>query len=145
MELLSTAAQQRAVRRVLHQGMLEQIVCVWRTALAEQQTSPNKTTERGLEFWLWLAQNCSQQGVRELAPDGSTDLRQLLGGTEPVKSRHQRGMQACRHCEGGGRDCRCGMFRSVFASRLKHRLGHLFHKKRNAIGTLNDILSKAFR
>ena len=39
---------------------------LWRDTLAEQQTSLSKTVECVLEFRLWHAQHCSQQGEREL-------------------------------------------------------------------------------
>jgi hypothetical protein len=39
-------AQQRAIGRVLHQGMLEQVACLRQHALSEQQSSLNETVER---------------------------------------------------------------------------------------------------
>jgi len=39
-------AQPRAIGRVLHQGMLEQVACLRRHALSEQQSSLNETVER---------------------------------------------------------------------------------------------------
>ena len=42
MKRTSRLAQQRAISRVLHQRMLEQIACMRRHALPEQQTSRNE-------------------------------------------------------------------------------------------------------
>ena len=98
----SRLAQQRAVGRVLHQGVLEQIGRVRRHALPEQQTGRNETVERRLKFRLRLAHHRSQQSMRELTPDGCPDLRHLLGRAEPVEPRHQRGVQACGNCQRDG-------------------------------------------
>ena len=75
----SRLAQQRAVGRVLHQRMLEQVGRMRRHALPEQQTSCNETVERRFQLRLRLAHHRSQQGMRELAPDRRPDLRHLLG------------------------------------------------------------------
>ena len=133
-------AQQRAIGRVLHQRMLEQIGRVRRRALAEQQTGRNKTVERSFEFRLRLAHYRGQQGMRELPADHGADLRYLLRRAEPVKPRHQRGVQACRHLKGRERNCRGGALGSALALRFKHRFGHLLHEKRNAVGSLDDVL-----
>ena len=85
----SRLAQQRAIGRVLHQRMLEQIARVRRHALPEQQTSRNETVERRIEFRLRLVHHRSQQGMRKLTPDRRSDLRHLLGRAEPVEPRHQ--------------------------------------------------------
>ena len=42
----SRLAQQRAVGRVLNEGVLEQIGCVWWHALPEQQTCHSETVQR---------------------------------------------------------------------------------------------------
>jgi hypothetical protein len=42
----SRLAQQRAICRVLHQGMFEQVPRIRRQTLSEQQTSLNETVER---------------------------------------------------------------------------------------------------
>jgi hypothetical protein len=44
-ECPSRLAQQGAIGRVLHQGMLEQLGRVWRHTLAEEQTGPDQTVE----------------------------------------------------------------------------------------------------
>src|SRR5262249_56875111 len=96
MKPASRFAQQRAIGRILHQGMFEQICRMGRDALPEQQASLNETVESRVEFPLRLAHHRSQQFMRELSPYGSSDLAYLLGRrADPVEPRHERSMQAC--------------------------------------------------
>ena len=108
----SRLAQQRAIGRVLHQGMLEQISRVRRHALPEQQTGRNETVERRSQLRLRLAHHRSQQGMGKLPPDRRADLRYLLGGAEPVEPRHQRGVQACGNRQGRRRNSGGGLARA---------------------------------
>src|SRR5271156_6169223 len=82
-------AQQCAIGGVLDQRMFEQIARMRRRALAEQQTSGNETVKRRFQLWLWFPRYRSQEGMRKLPSDRGTDLRQFLGGPEPVEPRHQ--------------------------------------------------------
>ena len=81
----------------------------------------------------------------ELPPDRRPDLRHLLGRAEPVEPRHQRGVQACRDRQGRGRNRRSRAPRRALALRLQHRLRHLLHEQRNAVGALDDVLPDARR
>jgi hypothetical protein len=87
----------------------------------------------------------SQQGVRKLASDRRPDLRQLLGGAEPVEPRHQRCVQGCgdRQCrgrhQGGGPSC------FILAFCLQHRLRHLFHEQGDSVRALDDVLPDVCR
>jgi hypothetical protein len=80
--------------------------------------------------------------VRKLAPERRSDLRYFLGRTaKPVESRHQRGMQGRwdrdrRRWNGSSRP-----IGRAWALRFHHCLGHFLHKKRNAIGALDDVLT----
>jgi hypothetical protein len=56
-------AQQRAIGRVLHQSMLEQISRMWRDALPEQQAGLNKPVQRRFQFRFRFAHHGRQQGV----------------------------------------------------------------------------------
>ena len=102
----SRLAQQRAIGRVLHQGMLEQVGRMRRHTLPEQQTSRNETVQRRSEFRPGFAYHRSQEGMRELPPDRRADLRHLLGRAEPIEPRHQRSVQTCRDRQCRRRDCR---------------------------------------
>ncbi len=68
--------------------MLEQVACVRRHALPEQQTGRNETVERRIEFRLRLVGRRSQHGMRKFTPNRRSDLRYLLGRAEPVEPRH---------------------------------------------------------
>ena len=135
----SRLAQQRAIGRVLHQRMLEQVGRVRRHALAEQQARLNETVERRAQLRLGLPRHRRQQRMRELSPDRRPDLRHLLGRAEPVEPRHQRGVQACRDRQGRRRNRRSHAPRRALALRLQHRLGHLLHEQRDAVGALDDL------
>jgi len=73
----------------------------------------------------------------KFAPDDRSDLRNFLGGAEPIEAGHQGSLQARRHGEGlrraGGRP------RTIFALCLQYRLGHLFNKQGHAVGTFYDV------
>ena len=84
----SRLAQQRAIGRILHQRVLEQIRRVRWRALPKQQACLDKAVERRLEFGLRLAGHSSQQNMREFASNSCSNLRHFLGGAEPVKPRH---------------------------------------------------------
>ena len=77
MKRTSRLAQQRAIRRILHQGMFEQIRRMGRDALPEQQAGLDEMVESRVEFCLRLAYHRSQQFMRKLSPYGSSDLRLL--------------------------------------------------------------------
>ena len=89
---------------------------------------------------LRLARHRSQQRMGKLPPDRRADLRHLLGRAEPVEPRHQRGVQACGDRQRRGGNRRDGPPRFALALRLQHRLGHLLHEQRNAVGALDDVL-----
>ncbi len=135
----SRLAQQRAIGRVLHQGMLEQVARLRRHALPEQQACLNETVERRPQLRLGLARHRRQQRMRELPPDRRPDLRHLLGRAEPVEPRHQRGVQACRDRQGRRRNRRNRAPGRALALRLQHRLRHLLDEQRNAVGALDDL------
>src|SRR5215471_9600746 len=73
----SRLAQQRAVSRVLHHGVFEQL------------TRGDQTMQRRIEFHFWLANYRSKHRMRELPSDGRPNLRDLFRWAEPVKARHQ--------------------------------------------------------
>src|SRR5579864_8731184 len=83
--------------------------------------------------------------MRELSPDNRSHLRDLLSWTQPIKPRHQRGMQACG--DGGRRrwNSSSRSLRSFLATRFQHRLGHFFDEQRNAVSAFDDVLPNARR
>ena len=140
MKRASALAQQRAIGRVLHQGVLEPVGRVRRRAPPEQQARLNETVERRSQLRLRLSRHRSQQGVGELPADRRPDLRNLFGRAEPVEPRHQRRMQGRRDRQRRRRDRRSGYGRCAVALRLQHRLGHLLHEQRDAVAALDDVL-----
>src|SRR5215468_3440339 len=81
----SRLAQQRAIRCVLHERMLEQVGRMRRHALPEKQAGGNETVERRSQLLLRLAYDRSQQGIRELAPIAAPICATSLAG--PRRSR----------------------------------------------------------
>src|SRR6476620_11622888 len=79
--------------------------------------------------------------MRKFPPNHRSYLRNLLSRPEPIKSRHQRSVQASGNCDGGRRNGTHGAFGRTFSKRLQHRLGHFLDEQRNAIGTLDNVLS----
>src|SRR5262249_53560882 len=86
MERASRLTEQRAIGRILHQGMLEQISRMRWHALPGEQARFDETAER--QFPLRLTRNCSQQGMGELPPNRRPDLCHFLAGAEPVEPGH---------------------------------------------------------
>jgi hypothetical protein len=78
--------------------------------------------------------------VGELPANGRPDLCHLLGGTEAVKPRHERRLQACWHSQNrrwkrsGSAAC------SPFILCFQNRFRHFLHEQRNAVGAFDDIL-----
>jgi hypothetical protein len=55
----------------------------------QQQTGRNEMVQRRSQLALRFEYHRSQQGMPELAPNGRSDLCNLLGGAEPVEPRRQ--------------------------------------------------------
>ena len=75
----------------------------------------------------------------EIAPNGRSDLRDLLGGAKPVKPRHQRGVQACRDGQSRGRNGGGCPSHFVVAFSFQDRFSHFLNKQRNSICSFDDI------
>src|SRR5262249_41657675 len=100
MKRASGLTQKSAVGRVLTQRMFEKIGCVRRLTLPEEQTRSHEMVERRPKFRLRLANDSLQERMRELAPHCRSDLCDFLRWSKPVKSRHQRRVEACRDANG---------------------------------------------
>ena len=74
-QLLARAAQQAAVRRVLHQRVLEGVDRVGRLAPLEDQLGGDKPAERGLQLVLGKEGYRTQQWIWKLASNRGTNLR----------------------------------------------------------------------
>src|SRR5262245_16672994 len=138
-------AQQRAVSRIPYQCMLKKVGRVRRATLSEHQTSLNASANRRLQLRLRLARDRGQQRVRRLASNRRPDLRQPLGGAEPVEPRHQRCVQGCGYRQGRGSNEGSGPPCFILAFRLHHRLRHLFYKQGDSVRALDDVLPDVCR
>ena len=78
--------------------------------------------------------------MRELSAYRRPDLRHFLGGAEPIKPRHERGVQACGHGQRRGGHGGGGLARLAFAFRLQDCPGHFFNKEGNAVRALGNVL-----
>jgi hypothetical protein len=140
MQLLPLTAQQRAVRCVLHQRMLEGVD---RAAL-EDQPRNDETLQPTLHLCLTPLRNGSEEVIRELPPDGCADLCNLpRGGAEPAEPGHQRRVQA-----GGDRQScqwkrRGGPLHVGLALRLQHRFRHFLHEQWDTVSALKNVLANA--
>jgi hypothetical protein len=81
-QLLAGAAQQAAMRRVLHQRVLEAIDRVGRHATLEDQLGRDEPVESGLQLVFGKAGNGVQQRVGKLASDRRADLRHMEADRE---------------------------------------------------------------
>jgi hypothetical protein len=72
-------------------------------------------------------------------------LRHFFGGAEPIKPRHQRGVQACGDCESRGWNRGGGSPRFALTLRLKHRPRHFLNEQRDAISTRDYFLPSVLR
>jgi hypothetical protein len=91
-QLLPGTAQQAAMRRVLHQRVLETVHRIGRRAALKDQLRGYEPLKSRLQLVLRVAGDGMQQRVRELASDCGTDLRQSPDRLQAVEPRHQRVM-----------------------------------------------------
>jgi hypothetical protein len=77
--------------------------------------------------------------MRELPTDRCPNLRRLLGRAEPVEPGHQRRVQAFWNRQGRRRNRRNRAPSRALTLSLHHRLRHLLHEQRNAVGAFDDL------
>ena len=138
-------AEQRAIGRVLDQRVLEQIGGQRRISAAGQQPRLNETVKRRRQRRLVEASHPRQERMGKLAPDRRSDLRHVLGRSQPVEPRHQRSMEA-----GGNEKRRRGGRRGLgsrraLVLRLQHCPRHLLDEQRYSIGALDNMAADLFR
>src|SRR5262249_27718722 len=78
----SGLAQQRAIGGVLYKRMLEQVGCLRRNTLSEEQTSGGETIQRRSKLLFRFANHRSKERMGESPPDRCSNLCHLLGGAE---------------------------------------------------------------
>ena len=140
-KLLTFASQETAIRRILHEGVLEYVGGIRRLAAAIDEIGSCQLRERGIERARRHRRERGKQPIGEFATDSGPDLRNLLDRREPVQTRHQRIMEGDRNRRNGDR----ALKNVSLANILKHagfedRLGHFLDKQRNPVGLADDDL-----
>src|SRR5262249_10948999 len=97
--------------------------------LLEQQASLLKTLKRRSELRRILLPDGLNQGIRKFAAEGCADLGHLSCWAQPIKSCHQRGVQACRNGDSWRRNATCSASSVTYGFRFQHRLGHFLHEQ----------------
>src|SRR5262249_3766867 len=87
-QLLAAALEQALISRITHKRVLEAVHGLRRFSTAEHQLRLLELSECLSQCGLVASDQCAHQGVRELAPDGSTNLGDLPHRGEPVEPRH---------------------------------------------------------
>src|SRR6516165_3780700 len=85
MQLLAPPPQQARVRRILQQGVLEDIRGLRWLAAAKDQSSARKLLQRRLQCIAGNRCHGGEQAIREFATDSRADLGNLLDRAEPIK------------------------------------------------------------
>ena len=124
----SRLAQQRAIGRVLHKGMLEQVGRMRRRALPEKQTSRNETIERRSQLRLRLTRHRIQQGMRSSRPIAAPICETSLAGPSGrvAPSATLAGLQGP---PGWVTEWQRPLERCALATRFQYRLGHLLDER----------------
>src|SRR5215472_2188505 len=134
-------AQQCAVSSILHQGVLEEVVCVWRNALTEQQARTDERLQGIFKIYLTFAGHRLDERMREFAADRRSNLRELFRSSKTVETRHQRSVKCCGNFEFWRWDrSRCSS-RVFLVLRFQYCLGHLLDEQWNAVGPIDQVLT----
>ena len=133
-ELLARALEQRLVRRLLHERVLERVRRLRRLAAHEYQLRLDETGQPPLQRPVVHVRHRFQQLVRELAPEHRGALRHLLRTRETVEPCQQRVLQ--RHRDLGERGIR---------PRFDDRLCQLLGEQRDAVGAGDELLHDGLR
>src|SRR5262245_35415724 len=89
MQLLAPPPQQACVRRILQQGVLEDIRGIRWLAAAKDQSSARELLQSRPQCIAGNRCYGREQAIREFTTDSRADLGNLLDRTEPIKTRHQ--------------------------------------------------------
>ena len=128
-ELLARALEQRLVRRLLHERVLERVRRLRRLAALEDDLRADQPREPLAQARVFHPGDGGQQRVAELPPEHRRPLRHLLRRRQPVEPRHERPRQG----RGDGVRPTCG-------PGLRHRLRQLLDVKRHPVGARHDRL-----
>ena len=131
MQLARVAGEDRVVRGLLDERVLEQIQAFRRQAAAEDDLALEQPVEIARERLLVHRGRLRQKGAVELAADHRRDLGDVFGRVEPFQPGHQRAFERGRHGQGLPPGDGLG---------LNHHLGQLLGEQRHAVRLLDQLL-----
>ncbi len=142
-QLLAAAAQQRVVRDVVDERVLEREHRVGRRSLLEGQTRCAEPLHELGELGCREGRHGCEQLEAELAAHDRADLGDLLRGAETVETRHQRVAERVGNRGVPGRaDEGVAPVLDCERARLEQRLRHLLGEQGHPVRLLDDRLEQ---
>jgi hypothetical protein len=135
--------QQAFIRRVAHQGVLEEVGRIRRRATTENQFSRQESLQCISQLAFRKSCQFDDRRVIESAADDSGGLRHLLHAMKSVKARHKRVMQ--RGWDGKraqGAVELIGVRSFTQRARLDDSLGHFLDEERHTVGFGGDLVQQ---
>ena len=137
--VLARASQQRLVRSVLHQRVLEDVARTRPAPALVEQLGVDEAVEAVLQLALLQRPDRLQHLVREFAPEDRAELCDLADRRESIEPRHQHVLQ--RRRDGHVRERpheRVAPFALLDEARVEHALRELLDVERHAVRLLGD-------
>jgi hypothetical protein len=146
MQLAALLEKEAVMRRLLHQGMLEDIGRVGHRAVLKDQLGPHQFLQPGPELLRGQAWNFREQSKWELSADDGAVLSYALCRAELIEPGHQRASQRDRQIE---HDFSRGPARAVLlfvqGAWSEDRFGQLLDMQGDAIGPLHNLFQHDLR
>src|SRR5258705_2149402 len=143
-ELSSLPLEERIVRYVPHQSMLEGVDPFVVIALEPYQSGRAQPLESGFKGVVVLARNSRQKSMRKTAPDHRRELSDRLGIAEPLETEHQGVVERRWHFGGPTVDDPSSGARINLAG-LEGRRRQLFYEQWHAVRSRHDLLDQLAR
>ena len=145
-QLLSAALEQRVVRCILHQGVLEGVDGIRRCASSKRQSRRGQPRQCVVELGLAHRGHRRDQLVAELSSNRGPDLRNILHGHEAIQPRHQRVPERGRDGDGvRSATVVVAVARLLELPGFENGLGELLHKQRHPVGLGEDLFEQRCR
>jgi hypothetical protein len=139
-QLLAAPLEQAFVGGVAHKRVFEHISSGRRQASPENELCGNQAIKRWSKFRLRRGDDRCEQLMIELAADASSDLGDLLHGSETVEPGHQRIVQRGRDRQRWKRSCEHVAIAGVAEDpRFKHGFRQLLGEERHTLGPRQDL------
>src|SRR6266404_4749995 len=140
MDLLASTAQQGAIDCVLHQRVLEGVLCIGWGAPLEDQFGAYELRQGPVHLVLRHSRDGADQLMRERPSEGRTDLRHLAHGCQAIEPCQERGLERGRDGKPKHGPSRIKAVARVGQhAALDHRLGQFLDEQRYAIGPIDDM------